>query len=305
MSTIGELRTVSPRDAWTHEALDFTPWLAENLSALGKELAVDLEFESKETSVGGYYADIVARCPQDDRIVLIENQLEKSNHQHLGQVMTYIAGTDAQIVVWVATEFSEPHLAALKWLNEHTVEPFAFFAVRLRVVRIGDSDPAPMFEVLERPNNWERQMHAEQREKRTRSRRAADRSAFWAMLLGHRPEFAERGVTANGSSSQWLKPDNVSDLLVSIYIAMDGVGLFLRGHRGSTPADVLERFNPRAEKFKKLVGKEFSEPTTSAHPGLAYKTDMTNQDNWGEAAEWLCDQAQAWLNATTETFGEE
>ena len=92
MSIIGNLRTVPPRDAWAHEALDFTPWLAEHLSTLGEEIGIQLEFESTEKTVGGYFADIVASCPTDGKIVLIENQLEKSDHGHLGQVMTYLAG---------------------------------------------------------------------------------------------------------------------------------------------------------------------------------------------------------------------
>ena len=116
MTGIGKLRNVSPREAWTHEALDFTPWLCENLALLGEEIGIELEYESRETAVGSYFADIVARCPQDDRVVLIENQLERGNHQHLGQLMTYIAGTDAEIIVWIATDFSEPHLAAINQL---------------------------------------------------------------------------------------------------------------------------------------------------------------------------------------------
>lgn len=302
MTKIGVLRDVSPRDAWSHEAMDFTPWLADNLSILGQELGIQLEFESKETSVGGYFADIVARCPQDDRVVLIENQLEKSNHGHLGQLMTYIAGTDAQIIVWIATDFSEPHLAALKWLNEHTVDPFAFFAVRLRVVRIGESDPAPMFEVLERPNNWERQMHAVQRESRSQSPRAAQRQAYWMKLISICPELERYGITLNGSSSQWLEPDGVSDLVISIYLAVDGVGLFLRGPRGSTPADILQRFEGVSDRFKELVGGEMKEATASSHPVCFMKTDTTDPANWEKAALWQSEKAKVWLKATSEVF---
>lgn len=305
MSKIGFLKDISPREAWSHEAIEFTPWLADNLAILGEELGIQLEFESKEKLIGGYFADIVARCPQDDRIVLIENQLEKSNHGHLGQVMTYIAGTDAQIVVWIATDFSEPHLAALKWLNEHTVDPFEFFAVRLRVVRIGDSDPAPMFEVLERPNNWERQMHAEQREKRSQSRRAEDRTAFWQRVVEYSPEFlSSHGLIPNGAASQWLVPDKAPNLVVSIYIALTGVGVFLRGRRGSTPADILKIFEPEQARFKELVENEMYDPSSSKHPGLSLEIDMTDQDNWHEAIEWLCRKAQVWLAATDQVFGE-
>ena len=304
MNNIGLLRDISPRDAWSHEAMDFTPWLAENLAALSEELGIQLEFESKETSVGGYFADIVARCPQDGRIVLIENQLEKSNHGHLGQVMTYLAGTDAQIIVWIATNFSEPHLAALKWLNKHTVDPFAFFAVRLRVVRIGESNPAPLFEVLERPNNWERQMQAVQRESRSRSPRASQRQAYWSKLVSICPQLEKRGIALNGSSSQWLVPDDVSGLVISVYLAIDGVGLFLRGPRGSTPADILERFEAVSDRFKELVGGEMEDATASSHPVCFLKIDTTDPANWEEAALWQCEKARVWLQATSDVFAD-
>lgn len=304
MTAIGKLRNVSPREAWTHEALDFTPWLCENLGLLGEEIGIELEYESRETAVGSYFADIVARCPQDDRVVLIENQLERGNHQHLGQLMTYIAGTDAEIIVWIATDFSEPHLAAIKWLNEHTVAPFAFFAVRLRVLRIDDSNPAPMFEVLERPNTWERQMHAEQRERRSQSPRAAERLAYWELVLERMPEFEARGVIPNGSSSQWLTPDGVSNIVISIYMAVEGVGVFLRGRRGTTAAEILEAFSPHAQRFSEMVGGNVSVPTETAHPACNFKVDMTDRANWDAAVSWQLETAQKWLRAASEIFGD-
>lgn len=218
--------------------------------------------------------------------------------------MTYIAGTDAQIIIWIATNFSEPHLAALKWLNEHTVDPFAFFAVRLRVVCIGESDPAPMFEVLERPNNWERQMHAAQRESRSQSPRASQRKAYWSKLVSICPELEKRGITLNGSSSQWLVPDDVSDLVISIYFAIDGVGLALRGLRGRTSADILERFEVMSDRFKELVGGEMTDATASSHPGYFIKIDTTDPANWENAALWHCEKARMWLQATSEVFAD-
>ena len=96
----------------------------------------------------------------DDSVILIENQLEQTDHTHLGQIMTYLAGLDAKTVVWIAPSFREPHLSAIRWLNEHTADGFSFFALKARVVRIGDSPFAPMFEVVEQPNLWDRQIEA-------------------------------------------------------------------------------------------------------------------------------------------------
>ena len=134
-TALGALETADLRDAWKHEAHDFTPWLAENLDRLAGELGVELEKEDTEVHVGPYRADIVARTRVDDSRVVIENQLEEANLQHLGQVLAYLAGLDARIVVWIARGFDDAHLSAIRWLNDHTVDPYAFFAVRVRVVR--------------------------------------------------------------------------------------------------------------------------------------------------------------------------
>ena len=156
----GELKDVPLREAWPHEANDFTPWLADNLHRLSQAIGVDLELEGTEVSVEGFSADILARIPSDNSMVVIENQLENTDHTHLGQVLTYLAGLEAQTVIWIARGFQGPHLSAIRWLNTHTVDPFAFFAVKVRAVQIGDAPApvAPLFEVLERPNDWDRRV---------------------------------------------------------------------------------------------------------------------------------------------------
>ncbi len=111
----GELIDVDLREAWPHEANDFTPWLAENLHRLSQAIGVDLELEDTEVSVEGFSADILARIPSDGSMVVIENQLENTNHTHLGQVLTYLAGLEAQTVIWIAREFQGPHLSAIRW----------------------------------------------------------------------------------------------------------------------------------------------------------------------------------------------
>ena len=165
MVEFGELVQVDLRDAWHDEPHSFTPWLAENLSILSREVGIQMVAEGTEVPVEQFSADILARNPQDNSLVLIENQLTGTDHTHLGQVLTYVAGLRAQTIIWVARDFTNPHLSAIRWLNEHTVEPYSFFAVRVKVVRIGSSPLAPVFEVLERPNDWERQVRAREESK--------------------------------------------------------------------------------------------------------------------------------------------
>ena len=154
------LQELPLREAWKHEAQDFTPWLAENIDHLSEAIGIPLELTGTEVAVESFSADILARNPMDDSVILIENQLEQTDHTHLGQIMTYLAGLDAKTVVWIAPSFREPHLSAIRWLNEHTADGFSFFALKARVVRIGDSPFAPMFEVVEQPNLWDRQIEA-------------------------------------------------------------------------------------------------------------------------------------------------
>ena len=148
--SLGTLRQVDVRQAWEHEARNFTPWLSQNLDWLSAQLGIGkLELEDTEVQVGPYRADIVARIPQDGTRVLIENQLEDANLQHLGQVLAYLAGLEAQIIVWVATSFNEANLSAIRWLNENTPESFTFFAVQVSVVQRLE----PALEVIERPKD--------------------------------------------------------------------------------------------------------------------------------------------------------
>lgn len=157
MNELGTLEQVNLREAWDHEAGSFTPWLCKHLDRLGDVIGMDLKLVKKEAPVGPFSADILAHATTDENHrVLIENQLEVSDHNHLGQITTYLGGLDARTVIWVAANFHDEHLLALKWLNEHTYEDCAFFAVKVKAVRIDDSRAAPLLEVVvhPRPNEW-------------------------------------------------------------------------------------------------------------------------------------------------------
>ncbi len=301
---IGRLSDVSPRDAWRHEAHEFTPWLAENLDQLGDALGLQLDAEGVEVAVGAFSADIIARDSLD-RLVLIENQLEPTNHTHLGQVLTYLSGLDAEIVIWIATEFREPHLSAINWLNEHTADQFAFFAVRLRVVRIGDSPPAPVFDVLARPNQWDREM---QQVLKARTSEASEltiaRRDFWDHYLKRYPSDAELGLLPGGTSAKWLSPPQSLWFLVSLYKARGKVGVFLRGPRGTQPAEVQRRLEPHAQRFEELAGGCQHLGVDSHHPADEMRIDSEDPANWDQATEWLHDRAHAFLDAAITIFGE-
>ena len=148
--SLARIERIDPRNVWPNEAQDFTPWLASHIDQLGE--ALGLELESEEAPVGDFSLDILARDVGRDRPVIIENQLEETNHRHLGQLLTYAAGYDASVVIWVAKEFRDEHRAALDLLNRHTDEAIEFFGVVVEVWRIADSPPAPHFRVVCDPN---------------------------------------------------------------------------------------------------------------------------------------------------------
>lgn len=152
---LGRLRPVAnPRDVWTTEAGDFTPWLAENIDELANELGIPLTVIGTEVPVGDFRLDI--RAESDGRVVIIENQLDKTDHGHLGQCLVYAAGLDAAAVVWVAPQFREDYRQTFDWLNERTDVSVGFFGVEVGVVQIGDGPRAPVFRVVSRPNNWQK-----------------------------------------------------------------------------------------------------------------------------------------------------
>lgn len=155
-SNLGRLERVGLRDIWVSEASDFTPWLArkENLAVLAETLGIELELEAQERPVGPFRADILCKELATDRWVLIENQLERTDHGHLGQLLTYASGLDAVTIVWIAARFTEEHRSTLDWLNRITDESFRFFGLEVELWRIGDSAAAPKFNIVSKPNDW-------------------------------------------------------------------------------------------------------------------------------------------------------
>ena len=153
---LGRLESVSLRDYWHREDMDFTPWLADpqNLGVLSDTLGMSLESVGQEVNVGPFRADILCRNTDDSTFVLIENQLADTNHTHLGQLLTYAAGLQTVTIIWIAGIFTDEHRAALDWLNDITAEGFRFFGIEVELWKIGGSQAAPKFNIVSRPNNW-------------------------------------------------------------------------------------------------------------------------------------------------------
>lgn len=153
---LGRLDKVDLREVWASEAGDFTPWLArdDNIRLLGDTIGLDLEVEAQEKEVGPFRADILCKDTANGSWVLIESQLERTDHGHLGQLLTYASGLSAVTIVWISSRFTEEHRAALDWLNDITSEDFNFFGLEVELWRIGESQIAPKFNMVSKPNDW-------------------------------------------------------------------------------------------------------------------------------------------------------
>ena len=153
---LGKLQEVDIRTVWPHEQYDFSKWLAEeeNIRELGDTLNLSLTDVETEKFVGNYRCDILCKDELTGKMVLIENQLEPTNHDHLGKIITYASGLDAAVVVWIVSSARDEHASAIEWLNKHTDDEISFFLLEVHAYKIGDSDPAPQFNIIEQPNDF-------------------------------------------------------------------------------------------------------------------------------------------------------
>jgi hypothetical protein len=294
----GSLDDVALTDAWAHEARDFTPWLAANLERLGKSLGLALELSDTEVAVESFYADILARDLNDGSLVLIENQFQQSDHTHLGQILTYLAGLQARKVVWIAPKFREPHLSAIRWLNEHTEDTFSFFAVELRVIRIGGSPMVPLFDVIERPNGWDRRLQLAAKQTRQSTEIGTFRRAFW----NHYELKAGLQETNYGGNTKW-QFFREHGLKVSSFLNPDRVGVFIGPAFGVAPDEALATVTP----FVSVLEAGLGAPTNGDDPKYLFikrfMSDMQVEANWDRAAEWLKEQTDLYVQTLTEVLG--
>jgi len=152
----GKITMLSPKDIWFKEAKDFTPWLAENIEALGEALGMELELRETEAAVGDFSLDLLAKDLGTGHTVIIENQLTQTDHDHLGKLLTYAAGFGASAIVWVAELIRDEHRQTLEWLNQRTDEETLFFGVVIEVIKIDDSKPAYIFKPVVSPSEWQK-----------------------------------------------------------------------------------------------------------------------------------------------------
>jgi hypothetical protein len=299
MEELGCLIKVPLREFWEGEASDFTPWLAEeeNISLLGETIGVELEVEAQERNVGPFRADILCKDTATDDWVLIENQLERTDHTHLGQLLTYAAGLEAVTVVWIAEGFTDEHRAALDWLNEITDERFSFFGLEIELWRIGDSPMAPKFNVVSHPNDWTKTVSRISRNELTSVQQL--HLEYWTTL---REILEERNgviMPVNPLPRYWM-PFAVgrSNFWLSASASVKGqwvcVSLTLTGKDGKDHFYLLERDKAGIEEE---VGAELKwggkYVQKQSYISLYQRgVDLEDRQDWNKQHRWLCEQLE-------------
>lgn len=200
LEEIKDLRTV-----WQDEARDFTPWLSQddNIALLADEVGLDITVDETESSVGDFNVDIFASETGTERKIIIENQLEDTNHDHLGKLITYASGKSADVIIWVVKHAREEHKAAIEWLNNHTDEKIGFFLCEIKLYRIGTSEPAVKFEVIEKPNDWTKEVKKSESANETQRQRYDYWVAFQDYAFKN-TQFADNFKRRKPSMNPWM-----------------------------------------------------------------------------------------------------
>lgn len=284
---LGTIKKVDLKSVWPHEALDFTKWLAEesNLALLSEAVGMDLELREVESAVGSFRADIYAADTATGAKVIIENQLEDTNHDHLGKIITYAAGKGAQVVIWIVRHARDEHRQAIEWLNAHTDDEAAFFLVEIEVWSIGDSLPAPRFNVVEQPNEWARAVKASEGMSETDKIKLA----YWTRyreVAEATPEFMKEFSPRKPAKNHWSTLSCGSSayhmaLLIDTQGGRTGIEFYVPddkeiGHRAIANVAIFEqRLGLKAKVFD----------ATKASGIRLYKTGRavrTQQDKWDD-----------------------
>lgn len=298
-NNLGRLERVELRDIWISEATDFTPWLArkENLEILGETLGAELELEAQERPVGPFRADILCKDISTDRWVLIENQLERTDHVHLGQLLTYASGLEAVTIVWIAASFSEPHRSTLDWLNRITDENFRFFGLEVELWRIGSSPAAPKFNIISKPNNWSQSIARAARAidetelSETRQKQRAYWTAFDSALVenhgpvrgGKKPQPQSYMTYSIGRSFAWVAAVMIrpkKQVRAELYISGINAKAFFHMLAGQK-AEIERELN-----FT-LLWEELPEGQDSRISVSLKEADPDNESDWLRQHEWL------------------
>lgn len=293
MTNLGTLKKITDlRSIWSHEALNFTPWVAENVDLLADAVGLDITVDETESSVGDFNVDIYASETGTDRKIIIENQLEDTDHDHLGKLITYASGKGADVVIWVVKHAREEHKAAVEWLNNHTDDKIGFFLCEIKLFQIGDSQIAPAFTVVERPNDWTKEI-----------RKTASANSTQQQRLEYWQAFNDYAFSDANFSRIFNKRKPTTDHWMDFSIGSSACHIAVSQIQKRKAVDVELYINDDKELFKSLFAHkdeieknmemelEWKElPERKASRILIEKTvDLDDRATWPEQFDYIMD----------------
>lgn len=298
LNKIDDLRTI-----WAHEAYDFTEWLAkeENLEMLGGEIGVDISLLRKEASVGSFNVDILAEEKNTGEKIIIENQLESTDHDHLGKIITYASGYDANVIIWIVKNERDEHKKAIDWLNNNTNSDLNFFIVRLELWKVDDSKPAPKFQIISQPNDWAkvlRDIFGNSELTETKEMQLN----FWTKFKEYTQE-----KTNKSKLRRRVYPRNYYDigigssechiiLTVNIHDNLIGCGLYIREDQ-----ELFKHFENNKEEIEKIVGEDLNwlelPENQSSRIEAKKSVDLSDEESWDECFEWFLEKTPLFKKA--------
>lgn len=298
-ASLARLTQIELRNIWTTEAGDFTPWLAkeENLALLGDTVGIELELEATEKDVGPFRADILCKDTATGHWVLIENQLARTDHTHLGQLLTYAAGLKAVTIVWIADHFTDEHRAALDWLNEITDDSFNFFGLEIELWRIASSPVAPKFNIISKPNDWTKTIGsaASRIDEGDLTETKLLQQEYWStlrevlikrksVLKPQKPLPQHWTNFAVGRSHFGLHARvNTQKQVIAVGMSCYGTDAKPHFHLLAEDKDTIEREIGDELEWEELPNRKESKVT------LERAADPTNRTDWSKQHEWLAD----------------
>ena len=297
MSKLGKLSEIKDlRKIWAHEALDFTPWLAEeeNLELLSDTIGIEITLGETESNVGDFNVDIFATETGTGRKIIIENQLEETNHDHLGKLITYASGKSADIVIWIVKRAREEHRSAIEWLNSHTDENISFFLIEIKLYQIGSSDIAVKFEVVEKPNDWVKEI-----------KRQTSNSPTHQLRLDYWTAFNEYAFSNNSFAKMFNKRKANTDYWMSFSIGSSSCHISILQLRKDN-AIAVEWCIPDDKELYKMFYSHKNEIEATMGMNLDWrelpekkasrilitnKADFDDKNKWYEQFDWAMDVA--------------
>ena len=288
---LGRIEQVELREVWKHEATNFTKWLAkpENLDLLSEEIDIELSLIDTEYNVGRFNVDIYAEELSADRKVIIENQLERTDHDHLGKLITYASGLDAEVIIWIVKEVLEEHQQAIDWLNENTDEKINFFAIRMEVWKIGNSEPAPKFHIISKPNNWTKSVK-QSVQKSALTETKLLQLKFWDNFKQYATENSLNLRLRKTGPQHWYDLSfGRTDCHIALTINSQKKELACEIYISNSKETFLQFYNKKEEIDNIINDLEWMELPTKKASRIKKKTngDFSKETKWKEYFEWL------------------